>query len=714
MRGALRIFATLAFSLLLLLGVTARPAQAQLASLVADQIQVIGNSGLLAQGNVVVIYQNVRLSAERITFDQITGTLNITGPITLRDESGTIILADAAQLSSDLRNGLLQSARVVLDQQLQIAAAEINRVNGRYTQMTKVVASSCQVCIERPVPLWAIRAGRVIHDQEERQLYFHDAQLRIMDIPVFYLPRLRLPDPTVKRATGFLVPRFRSNSKFGFGIDIPYFLTIGDHADLLVSPFLATNSTTLKFRYRQAFENGDIHFQGSASQDQILPAITRYYLFGEGAFDLPQDFKLSFNLEQVSDVAYLSDYGFSTRDRLRNELTITRTSRNQYIYGELGSWETLRDSELPIADQLPFAQSDLLFEQRLQPDFIGGEVLLQFSAHGHVRESTADVLGRDMARIGAALNWQRDWVLAGGLVAEAEAGLNTDFYQIAEDASFDAQQSRHAGALALNLAWPLSRQHGNGASVVLEPVIGIAWAEQVGPDAPNEDSVMVEFDTSNLFDLSRFPGSDVIETGLRANLGMTWTRTDPEGLSFTLAGGKVFRLNDPGVFSAASGLDGVSSDWLVGAQVQLGSRLFAQGRALISDDFTLTKAESVATWQGDRLTLAGGHVWVIADTAESRPDPIHEWTFDTTYQISDSWGASFDAHFDAFAQTATEAALGLEYRNECMVVDLSLSRRFTSSGSVTPTTDIGFGIQLTGFGASSGGSTSRKCNGLGT
>jgi len=710
MTGFARILAACALGLTLLLA--SAPAQAQMASLVADRVQVIGNSGLLAEGNVVVIYNGTRLSATRVTYDRTTGNLNIEGPITLRDENGSVILADAAQLSSDLRNGLLQSARMVLDQQLQIAAAEINRVSGRYTQMTKVVASSCQVCADRPVPLWAIRASRVIHDQQEQQLYFYDAQLRIMDIPVFYLPRLRLPDPTVKRATGFLVPRIVFNSKFGSGVRLPYFLTMGEHADLLFTPFIATDSTTLELRYRQAFAHGDMAFEGAVSRDQVLPGMTRFYLFGGGIFDLPHDFKLSFNIEQVSDVAYLSDYGYSSRDRLRNELTLTRTRRNQFIYGELGSWETLRASELAIADQLPLGQSEFFFEQRLHPDLIGGEALLSFSTHAHVRQSNLDVLGRDVARVGAGLNWQRDWVLAGGMIVSAETGLGVDFYRIAQDAAFAPEQTRSTQALALTLAWPLSRQVKNGISDVLEPQIGLAWSGQTGPDAPNEDSVMVEFDMANLFDLSRFPGTDAVENGLRANVGLTWTRVNDQGLSFTLAGGKVFRLADMGVFSAASGLDGVSSDWLFGGQIQLGSRFFAQGRALIADDFTITKTESLAAWHGDKLSLAGGHVWVIADAAEARPDPIHELTLDTSYRFNDNWASSFSAHWDAAAGTTTMASVGLEYRNECIAIDLSVSRRFTSSGILTPTTDFGFGVVLTGFGGGADAAgRSRQCSG---
>lgn len=173
------------------------------AMLVADSVFITPERELVAEGNVEVFQGETRLRAKRITFDQETETLNIEGPIRIEDGSETVVLADAASLDSGLQNGLLLGARLVMDQQLQMAALQMNRVSGRYTQLFKTAVTSCHVCEDGRPPLWQIRARRVIHDQEEKQLYFEDAQFRILDVPVMYLPRFRLPDPTLERGQGF-------------------------------------------------------------------------------------------------------------------------------------------------------------------------------------------------------------------------------------------------------------------------------------------------------------------------------------------------------------------------------------------------------------------------------------------------------------------------------------------------------------------------------
>ena len=253
MTRVFRLFAAISALLLTPLTALAQDTPDLGALLVADEVYITGDKKLVAEGNVEAVYEGQRLQARSITYDQTTEILSIEGPIVLDDGVNTLVLADAGELDREFHNGVLTGARVVLDDQLQMAANKMTRVNGRYTQLHKVSVTSCRICHEGNRPLWQIRAKRVIHDQEERQLYFHDAQFRVLDVPIIYLPRLRLPDPTLERATGFLIPSVHSSTELGFGVKVPYFIKLGDHRDLTLTPFIATESTTLEFRYRQAF-----------------------------------------------------------------------------------------------------------------------------------------------------------------------------------------------------------------------------------------------------------------------------------------------------------------------------------------------------------------------------------------------------------------------------------------------------------------------------
>ena len=182
-----------------------RPAQGT-ASLVADSVTVTADERLVAEGHVEVFYDGTRMTADRIVYDRAGDALSIEGPILIETAEGVILVAERADLDPQLQNGLLRGARLVLDRHLQLAAARIDRVEGRYSALTRTAATACRVCDGR-APIWEIRAARVVHDEVERQLYFENATFHIRGVPVLWVPRMRLPDPTLDRAMGLLVPQ---------------------------------------------------------------------------------------------------------------------------------------------------------------------------------------------------------------------------------------------------------------------------------------------------------------------------------------------------------------------------------------------------------------------------------------------------------------------------------------------------------------------------
>ena len=686
------------------------------ATLVADRVFLTGDDLLTAEGAVEAFYKDARVKAARIVYDARTETLDITGPISLTDASGTVILADSANLSRDLQNGLLKSARMVMDQQLQLAALEINRIDGRYTRMDKVVASSCQVCPSNPVPLWEIRARRVVHDQLERQIYFDHAQFRIAGVPVFYLPRLRMPDPTLKRATGFLQPEVRTTSELGPGLKLPYFIALGDHRDLTVTPYAATTRTrTLGLRYRQAFATGTIEANGALSDDDIRPGKTRGYLFLDGTFALPRDFKLGIDLQTVSDPAYLLDYGVTDTDWLTSGVSVERARRNEYAAIGVYHHRSLRPGDDNAT--LPNLAADLEFERRFSPRYLGGEGRLSFQLHGHRRSSSLAfdangdgiVDGRDVSRATLSLGWHKSWVMPNGMVFSGATDLTADVYSIAQDVTFSGSVTRFLPQAAVELRWPWVRSSAGGASQVIEPVVQLVVAPDRLHAVPNEDSTVATLDEGNLFSFSRFPGADGRELGNRLNIGLGWTRYDPAGWSLGVTGGRVFRARDLGQFTPGSGLDGRSSDWLVSAQLRTDGGLSVQNRVLFDNGFDVSRNELNFGLARDRYSVDAGYLWMVADPAEGRPTATSELVLDAGWDMANNWRGQLAGRYDFNLQRAARAEIGLSYRSECAVVDLSLSRRFTSSTSVAASTDFNLSVSLVGFGAGSGGSARKSC-----
>lgn len=693
------------------------------ATLVANSLRIEGDSRLIAEGSVEVFFRGSQLTASRLIYDQRQDMLRIDGPITLRDTgSDSVILASQAELKADMSEGILRSARVVLNQQLQLAAAEVARLGGgRYSTMSQVVASSCKVCAGSPTPLWEIRARRVVHDREEQQLYFEHATLRFGGVPVFLIPRLRMPDPNLHRATGFLRPTLQSSSTLGAGLRWPYFITLGRSRDLTVSPFITTKGAkTLELRYRQAFRNGTISLTGMASRDDLRPGETRGLLRAEGQFDLRDGFILRFNAETVSDRGYLLDYALDDKDRLDSRIEVFRTRRNEHISGRVISIQTLRAGE--SSDTLAASLADLTWQRRFSLGPLGGQGGFALQAHSHYRHSTlgvdtpadSDLIadGRDVTRGRLHIDWRRDWILRNGMVFGVLGEANSDIYRIGDDVVYGGNHGRSHAAVATELRWPLVKAGRNGVNHLVEPVVQLVWAGTQSSPLPNEDSVLVEFDQGNLFSLNRFPGADAVERGTHANLGVNYLRQDPNGWTLGATLGRVIKVRDLNQFTAGSGLANRKSDWLLAWQLGTQSGLGLTNRLLLDDAFSLTKAEMLLNYDRPRLGLKTGLLYHKADPAEGRLIATKELVFDGQVALGQAgWSARLMNRYDFQADRASNAGLGLSFRNECLAVDLSLSRRFTSSTSVAPTTDFSVSLELLGFGGSAAAGASRRCRG---
>lgn len=670
------------------------------AVLVADQVFLTRDRTLVAQGNVEAFQGETRLRARTISYNQTTGALTIEGPIVISEGENTLILADAAELDPDLQNGLLRGARLILNQQLQLAANQINRVDGRYSQLYKTAVTSCKVCEDGRAPLWQIRAKRVIHDKLEQQLYFDEASFHIRNVPIFYLPRLRLPDPTLARATGFLQPSIRTTSQLGTGFKLPYFIKLGEHRDLTLSPYLSSATRTLEFRYRQAFRSGRIQFDGAYTRDDQRPGETRGYLFGVGRFDLARDYVLEFGIETTSDPAYLKDYGYSAKDRLSSQITVSRARRDAYVRASIYNFESLRDTE--VNDELPTIVLDGDYERRLFPSGIGGELRMRIQAHSHRRTSDADIIGRDVARLHGEVKWLRRMTFGNGLVADGQIGASFNAFDIVQDSSFAQNHSDIVPAAAIALRYPMIRRGRGGVSQLLEPIAQIGWSGGNRLAIPNDESTRVEFDEGNLLSLSRFPRPDRRERHAVAAIGVNWSRFDPTGWDAHLTIGQVLREKSDLEFTTTSGLAGTSSDFLLAGQIKTAQGLSLTGRGLFDDNFQFAKAELRGDWDFTRGRLGGSYVWLDADPAEDRTQAVSEIALDGDYRINRQWTASADWRFDVADDRAASAGLGLTYNNECVSVDLSVNRRYSTSTSVEPSTNIGFNIGLRGFAASNG------------
>lgn len=691
-------------------------AQTQLsgaATLMADRVDVDPSGRLIASGAVEVWHGSIRLSAARVIYDRRLNSLSIEGPITISDGPDVVTLADAAQLSQELRTGLITSARVVLDQQLQISAARIQRHANGVSQMDAVVASSCPVCASNPTPLWEVRADRVTHDSNTRQLTFEHAQMRFAGVPVFYLPRLRLPAPGNDRTRGVLLPVMHADSNLGVSIGLPYFIPFGQDRDLTLTPVVSSDRmVSLGMRWRQAFSNGGIELGGQISRDQIIPGRLRGYGYARALFDLRNDFRLSGAITAPSDRTYLETYDISSDSQLNAHLTLERYRRDQAIRARALGFYSLRAAD--DNRTLPTAALQAALDQRhsLAQTLVGGELRTRMGATAFWRRSHTDGdLGRDVARAYASLDWRRSEVLAGGILMTGALSGRADHVRISDDTTYPDPVNRLRGQAMLEFRWPWARSASSGARTTIEPILQLIGARGRGGALPNDDHTMPELDEGNLFALRRYSGQDAPDHGSRINAGVQWTRYAPGGWETSAVLGRIWR--DP----AFTGFDPthrqplgrVTSDWLLAARARHSNGFSWSMRLLMNDAADLSRAETNLAWSNARTELSTRYLYMPAASFENRTNEMSRWNLDFAHSFASGWRTSIGWEYDISQAGFVSANTGLEYRNECLSVNFTMSRDFVTATNPTASNSYNLRVELLGLGGSASGNSARTC-----
>ncbi len=359
-----------------------------------------------AVGNVELYYQGRVLQADRVIYDRKTQRVTAIGNARLTEADGTIVTGDRFELSEDFKNGFINSLRLrqtgPQDGKIvttRFTAPRAERTNGETTVFEAGTYTACEPCAkdpERP-PLWQVKAARIIHNNTERTIYYENARLEFAGVPIAYVPYFSTPDPTVKRKTGFLSPRYIANTALGYGVSTPFFWNLAPNYDLTVTPtFLSRQGFLGQVEWRHRLSNGfyNVRAAGIFQQDKeaFLPAPygAREKTF-RGSIETTGRFAINDKWNFGWDVATVTDKWFLQNYRVRSESlssTYIKESISQVYLtgrGESGFFDLRSYYFKPLSyydwqKQQPLVHPVLDYNKRFRHlGGIGGEVAFDFN-----------------------------------------------------------------------------------------------------------------------------------------------------------------------------------------------------------------------------------------------------------------------------------------------------------------------------------------------
>lgn len=643
---------------------------------------------LTARGNVEISQNNRVLLADSVSYNKKTDVISAKGNIVLFETTGEIIYADDMKLSGDFKDGLIKEIKILLQDESRLVGrvGRKTRVGDR-TEIYKGIYSPCYLCKKNPkkAPIWQIKSAKVIKDNITKDIIYHDVTAEFFGIPFFYTPYFSHPAPEVKRRSGFLMPEFVSSNNLGQTIKVPYFITLGDSADMTLKPWLSTEHIfVMEGEYRKRFSSGEMSFSGSGTVTDRVDIgrkkddTFRGHIDADGLFNLDKNFRTGFEIETHTDDTYRRKFEFGNESIFKNRVFLEGFFGKSYGLGQTIYFDNIRQN---VVDDSPLILPLIEYQYVSQPDGWNGIWTFDTNFRGIYRSSSE---GPKDARVSLKLNWEKPYISSLGYVATVGATAHADFYSIDNFVDFNGRPVNDVKRFFypqayFNVKYPFINQFEN-SYVTIEPIVGIVGAPKVNgrEKVPNEDSFGFELDDTNIFDSYRLPGYDRQESGPRFFYGAETTLDLLDGRYASLFLGQSYNLVDDPILENTNVDENQLSD-LVGRLYLHPSRYFNVSSRFQYDieNDEIDRTEVSSSFGPSFLKASVGYTY-INDEIVGQGEETNQLNLGLTYNITDFWTFRAQSIKDFEEDFYPYHGISLGYKDECFGARLTFSRRDTT------------------------------------
>lgn len=556
----------------------------------ADTMDYSDNDQVVtANGNVVINRQGYRLTADQVVYNRTTGQVEARGHVVSNDPQNNKAYGDRVILTESLKDGAIDNILLVLADGGRLAAVSGVRVNGKST-LTRTIYSPCRVvdgagCPK--VPVWQIKAVKVIHDPTRHRIYYRKARVEMFGVPIVYFPQFSHPDGSSGKASGVLVPDVEYRRSLGFGLGIPYNISLGSDADVTIKPWVFTDTNpAIDISARRLFKQGPIQARAyityanltDYAADGVTPVDRgdkiRGYFEANGQLQHSAELRSTFSTRLTTDDTFDRRYGIDYDDSLRTTYNLERFRSNSYLSIAGWGFQSLRAPVPGVTDSTPIALPLVDYNWRPQDKLLGGQLTIAANSLNLMRTD-----GQGIQRALASAEWDRSFLTRFGQRITATALARGDLYNtndpdkatLPEYAGKAGFEARAVPLVALDAEWPFAGPRFGGTQTITPRVQVVAAPSGLNKNIPNEDARSVDLEDTNLFSLNRFSGYDRVEGGSRITYGTQYGFVRPR-FALSTEIGQSYRFNGgSSEFPDGTGLSGHFSDIVGRTTLQYGS-----------------------------------------------------------------------------------------------------------------------------------------------
>ena len=401
------------------------------------------------------------------------------------------------------------------------------------TKIQKAIFTSCEIK-KNKCPPWSIKAEKITHDQNKKQLIYDKAILQVYNKPIMYFPKFFHPDPTVERQSGFLRPQLNSSEILGSSLNIPYFHILSDNKDLTFKPTLFDSKIQMYHsEYRQKNLNSsfiaDFNFVKGYKSKTLNKKSSLTHLFSK--YDLDLNYKnyvnsfLSIFIEKVNNDTYLKVFDNNLFDIDKNIKPKSNSTMHSGIKLELDNSKFNFSAGVDLFEDLTIGKSSDKYEYILPYYNFSSNILannngtIDFISSGSNKLSDTNNL---RSRVINDININSyDFYSKNGFKND----LNIYFKNLnslgKNDAKYKSRPSMEIASIyEASSSLPLKKINQNSVEY-LEPKVSF----RINPgDMQNNSSIKRIINTDHIFDINRIGSSDTFESGKSLTIGIDYRK----------------------------------------------------------------------------------------------------------------------------------------------------------------------------------------------
>ena len=506
----------------------------------SDQLEIDEKLNIMrATGNVIIKSPDLTIYADKVEYFQKQDKANAIGNVLIKNKDGTILEAPKMVLTNEFKTILSLTLFAKFKDNSKIKAAKLTKdsknsifIDGEYTPCDCDFKNG-----EKPV--WQLNSDKIRHDFENKTIHFKNVVLRILDFPVFYLPYLNYPDPTVRRKKGFLTPSWGYSSRNGFNSSIPYYYVTEDESwdTTFTNHFKGKNGYVNQFNLRKQFKDSSLKaniYQGNVNtskknNDDVFAANINFNA------NLDNNWKVYSSGKYSDQDTFMRRYSLDDSLQYKNYINANKITSNSISEIEWYKYDNLNENS---SYNQPTIQPSISHHILNNLNELNYEII--FKAHD-IRDDEEYNIQRwsGVGFIEKRFNYNViDFVL------NVETGL--DLYAINNRPSIDNNDNRYIDRLSLGFGILGKKDYFfdfDDKDLLITPKVQFAAFNSTDRknDVPNRDSADFRLDHNNLFYVNHYQGRDNLQTNQRFNYGIDSTMVSQIG-EFSLFIGQSHRI----------------------------------------------------------------------------------------------------------------------------------------------------------------------------